>query len=374
MTHKPPLHAVVLAGGAGERFWPASRTAHPKPLLRVVGGRSLLDATLLRAHRFAARDRIWIVCGVEHASELRKASGLPASRVLVEPRRRNTAMAAAWISQRIAAEDPDAVMAVLPADHHVPDTGAFARAIARAAGAAHAARVMVTLGVTPTRPDTGYGYIELGPRAGPKFRGLREVKRFVEKPDLARARRYLRGGVHLWNAGVFVWSARTLLEEIEACEPQLHAALAPLRRAPKGRNRKAVEAAYRAAPSLPIDVAVMERSRRVWTLPVDFAWSDVGTWASLADELGVGSPGAKSSTRKSSAGRGSNRVIAGDVLLEDAESNLVWGGKRLVALLGVEDLAVVDTEDVIFITKLGSGSDVRRLVTAVRKRGRDDLT
>jgi mannose-1-phosphate guanylyltransferase/mannose-6-phosphate isomerase len=371
---KPPLHAVVLAGGAGERFWPASRKAHPKPLLQVVGGRSLLDATLLRAHRFASNDRVWVVCGVEHATELKRASGLPASRVLVEPQRRNTAMAAAWVSQRIAAEDPDAVMAVLPADHHIPDTRAFARDIGRAARAAHDARVMVTLGVTPTRPDTGYGYIELGAKAPSKFRGLHEVRRFVEKPNLARARRYLRGGRHLWNAGVFVWSAQTLLEEIEHCEPKLHAALAPLRKAPKGRNRKAVEAAYRAAPSLPIDVAVMERSRRVWTLPVDFAWSDVGTWASLADELGVGSPRRTSSARKSAASEGTNRVIAGEVLLEDAKSNLVWGGKRLVALLGVEDLAVVDTEDVIFVTKLGAGSDVRRLVSAVRKRGRDDLT
>jgi mannose-1-phosphate guanylyltransferase/mannose-6-phosphate isomerase len=364
----------VLAGGAGERFWPASRTAHPKPLLKVVGGRSLLDATLLRAHRFAAPDRVWVVCGKEHAGELRKASGLPASRVLVEPQRRNTAMAAAWISQRIAAEDSDAVMAVLPADHHIPDSRSFARDIGRAARAAHGAGVLVTLGVTPTRPDTGYGYIELGSPAEAKFRGLHEVRRFVEKPDLARAKRYLRGGKHLWNAGVFVWSAQTLLDEVERCEPELHAALEPLRRAPRGRNRKAVEAAYRAAPSLPIDVAVMERSERVWTLPVDFAWSDVGTWASLADELGVGKPARSSRTRKSPAGEGSNRVIDGQVLLEDADSNLVWGGKRLVALLGVEDLAVVDTEDVIFITKLGAGSDVRRLVGAVRKLGRDDLT
>ena len=172
MSRKPPLHAVVLAGGAGERFWPASRTEHPKPLLRVVGGRSLLDATLLRAHRFARNDRVWVVCGKEHAAELRRASGLPASRVLVEPERRNTAMAAAWISQRIAAEDPDAVMAVLPADHHIPDARAFARDIQKAANAAHQASVLVTLGVTPTRPDTGYGYIELRKARGRELRGL----------------------------------------------------------------------------------------------------------------------------------------------------------------------------------------------------------
>lgn len=368
---RAPLHAVVLAGGAGERFWPASRLHFPKPLLQVIGGRSLLDATLLRAHRFARADRIWIVCGSEHAREIRRASGLPASRVLVEPRRRNTAMAAAWAAQRIAASDPDAVLAVLPADHHVPNVGAFARAIRRSAKAASEAGVLVTLGIAPTRPDTGYGYIQVGPPAGARFKGLHIVSRFVEKPNAARARRFLAGGRHLWNAGVFVWSAKTLLGEIEVCAPDLHRALAPLRRAPRSRGPEPVEAAYRRAPSLPIDVAVVERSRRVWTLPVDFAWSDVGTWASLAEELGVGTP---SRTRRGAAPVGTNRVIAGDVLLEDSESNLVWGGKRLVALMGVEDLAVVDTDDVIFVTKLSGGSDVRRLVTALRSRRRDDLS
>lgn len=368
MSHSksPPLHAVILAGGAGERFWPASRTKFPKPLLEVVGGRSLLDATMARAKRFAAKNCIWIVCGPEHASAMRKASGLPVSRVLVEPQRRNTAMAAAWASLRIAADDPDAAIAILSADHHIPDAAAFARDIKRSARAASGAGVLVTLGVAPTRPDTGYGYIHVG-AAAPKFAGMHHVKSFVEKPNADRARRYLAGGKHLWNAGVFVWSARCFLEEVEVCAPELHEALAALRAAPKSRSRKPVEAVYRKAPSIPVDVAVMERSSRVWTLPVNWAWSDVGTWASLANELGVGTEAAGSRGKAT----GSNRVIDGEVLLEDAHRNLVWGGRRLVALLGVEDLAVVDTEDVIFVTKLSGGSDVRRVVKALRGRKRD---
>ena len=390
-ARRPALHAVILAGGAGERFWPASRRRHPKPFLRVVGGSTLLDATLARARRFARRDRIWIVCGSEHAGAVRRASGLAASRVLVEPERRNTAMAAAWAALRIAAEDPDAVMTVLSADHHIPDSGAFATAIRAAALGAAGAGVLVTLGVRPTRPDVGYGYIQLGEPAGEAFPGLHRVKRFVEKPDAARARRYLARGDHLWNAGVFVWSVSTLLSEVESCAPELHRALAPLRRQPRGRNRAALLASYRAAPSLPIDVAVMEVSSRVWTLPVDFAWSDVGTWASLAEQLGVGRPeepaagargraaGRKTRTAKGAKGRAvgdaaGNRVLAGDVLLEQARSNLVWGGQRLVALLGVEGLAVIDTDDVILITKLDGDSDVRRLVAALKAEKRDDLT
>lgn len=367
---KPPaLHAVIMAGGAGERFWPASRTRRPKPFLEVVGGRSLLAATVARARRFADPDHVWIVCGHEHAASMRRESGLPASRVLVEPRRRNTAMAVAWASLRIQAEDPEAVVAVLSADHHVPDDRAFARAIRRSARAAAGASVLVTLGVVPTRPETGYGYIQEGEAAGRRYPGLRVVRRFVEKPDAARARRYLAAGTYRWNAGVFVWSARTLMEEIEACAPDLHRALGPLIRSPRGRNRQAVEAAYRAAPSVPVDVAVMERSRRVWTLPVDFAWTDVGTWSSLAQELGVGHPARGDEIRRSG-----NRVIAGDVMVQDARNNLVWGGERLVALLGVEDLAVIDTRDVILVTKLDRSPDVRKIVARVKRDGRSGLT
>lgn len=364
-----PLHAVILAGGAGERFWPASRRHHPKPFLEVVGGKSLLESTLDRARGFAQDDRIWIVCGHEHARELRKHSGLPANRVLVEPRRRNTAMAVAWVAHRIAAEDPDAVMAVLPADHHVPRAKAFAAAIRKSARAASRAEVLVTLGVEPTRPDIGYGYIKLGPAAGRGYRGLHQVDRFVEKPDRKTAQRYLAKGGYLWNAGVFIWRAQTLLEEVATHAPALHRALAPLRAQPKGRNQKAVDKAYRDAPSLPIDIAILEKSTRVWSLPVDFAWSDVGTWASLAEDLGVGEV-----TRKDILTRSGNRLIAGEVLIEDAHNNLIWGREKLIALLGVENLAIVDTEDVILITNLKRSPDVKRFVAALKEKGRNDLT
>ena len=360
------MHVVILAGGAGERFWPASRRERPKHFLRVIGRQTLLDAALARARRLAPSDRIWIVCGQEQARVTRKESGLPASRLLVEPRRRNTAMAAAWAAQRVEAADPGAVMAVLSADHRIPDAAAFARDMKLSARAALEADTLITLGVKPTRPETGYGYIQSGGPA-PGFARLRCVKRFVEKPDLATARRYIRSGQYRWNAGIFLFKASVFLAEVARHAPDLHRALAPLR-GRQARTRKAVERAYRRAPSLPIDVAVMERSDRVWTLPVDFHWSDVGTWASLAEELGVGKRGA--------AGRkaGGNCVLGGDALLEEASNNLVWAGDRLVALLGVENLVVVDTEDVIFVTKLDAESDVRRLVAKLRDTDREDLT
>ena len=351
---------MILAGGAGERFWPASRSALPKPFLRVVGGRTLLDATAARARRVAAQQRLWVVCGDEHARAIRAALRLPPARVLVEPARRNTAAAVAFAAHRIAAEDPDAVMLVLPADHYIPDARAFARAARQAAGAAARARVLVTLGVTPTRPDTGYGYIQRGAPAGADHPGLYRVKRFVEKPDAARARRYLRHGGFLWNAGIFVWSAREILAEIAHYMPELHAALAPLA-APGRLARGALERAYRAAPSAPIDTGVMERSRRVWTLPVSWPWSDVGTWESLAQQLGVAA--------------GQSRAVAGELAFDDRGGNLVWGQPgRVVALLGVEGLAVVDTGDALLVARLDRSNDVREVVKALKAGRRSDVT
>jgi mannose-1-phosphate guanylyltransferase/mannose-6-phosphate isomerase len=356
----PPLHAVVLAGGAGERFWPASRARLPKPFLRVVAGRTLLDATLARARRLAGPDRVWVVCGAEHARAVRFATGLPPSRVLVEPERRNTAMAVGFAALRIAAQERDAIQVVLPADHVIPDARAFQAAVRRAAAAAAGQSVLVTLGVEPTRPETGYGYIRLGAAQGGAWTGLFRVRRFVEKPDAARARRWLRRGGHLWNSGIFVWSVGTILDEIERCSPAIHASLAALRRAAGSpRGAAALARAYRSAPALPIDRAVLEQSERVWCLPVEFHWSDVGTWESLAEELGVGED--------------VTRVIGGEVLLDDARGNLVWARDRLVALLGVEGLVVVDAGDALLVTRLERSSEVRRIVARLRDRGRSEL-
>ncbi|NQZ97093.1 MAG: NTP transferase domain-containing protein [Myxococcales bacterium] len=359
------IHAVILAGGAGERFWPASRAKHPKPLLEVVDGQSLLDATAARARRFASKGCVWVVCGADHAAAIRRSTGLPPSRVLVEPMRRNTAMAVALAAQRIATADPEGVMAVLPADHRIPDVKRFASEIKRAAVAAAAAGVLVTLGVEPTRADTGYGYINIGRAAGADHPGLSHVRRFIEKPNAAAARRYLKHGGYLWNAGIFVFSARTILEEIEACEPALFKALAPLKKAGKRLTKAALLAAYRKAPSMPIDVAVMERSKKVWTLPVSFHWSDVGTWQSLAEELGVTD--------------GLSKVVEGDLAHDDIGGNLVWttnhgGHARTVALLGVEGLAVIDTGDVLLVARLDRAADVRDIVKKLKANGRANVT
>jgi mannose-1-phosphate guanylyltransferase/mannose-6-phosphate isomerase len=350
------IHAVILAGGAGERFWPLSRARRPKPFLALGDRRVLLAQAVARARRVAGQ--VWVVCGRAHAREVMRVTGLPARRVLVEPARRNTAMAIGFAAARIGAEAPDAVLLVLPADHRIPDAAAFARAARRAAAGAVAAGALVTLGVRPTRPEAGYGWIDPGPRV-PGVRGLHRVRRFVEKPGEARARRFLRGGL-LWNAGIFAWEGRTILEEIQRCAPDVHRALAPVRRTPRGRGAAAAaRRAFGRAPARSIDHAVLERSRRVLVLPVDFAWSDVGTWASLAESLGVGP--------------GRNRTLAGGLVALDSGGNLVRGAGRLVALVGVEGLAVIETDDALLVARLDRSADVRGVVRELRARGRRDL-
>jgi mannose-1-phosphate guanylyltransferase/mannose-6-phosphate isomerase len=353
------LHVVVMAGGSGERLWPQSRRRRPKPLLPVAGGETLIGATLARARRIAGPDRVWLVCTADNAAALRRASGLPRRRVLVEPQGRNTAMAVGYAAVHVARQAPDATLLMLPADHVIPDARAFATAARRAARAAARTGALVTLGVAPTRPETGYGYLHVGELADPRHPGLHRVRGFAEKPTLARARRYLASGAWLWNAGIFAWRADAILAEIERHEPALGRALAPLRRA-KRLDRARVAAAYRRAPALPIDVAVLERSDRVWTLPIYFHWNDLGSWASLAGELGLAEGAA-------------SRVVAGEAWTEDAHGNLVWGADRPIALLGVAGLAVIDAGDALLITRLDRSGDVRRVVAKLRAAGRNEL-
>ena len=354
------LHAVIIAGGAGERFWPASRQAHPKPLLRFIDGRSLLEAVLSRSRRFADVERTWVVCNRKHAKAVRAETGLPASRVLAEPMRRNTAMAVAYAAARIRSHDPSAVMVTLPADHVIPDERAFGAAIRKAGRAARDSEVLVTLGVKPKCPATGLGYIQLGPAVGPKAPGLHRVRRFVEKPDTKTARRYLRSGNYLWNAGVFVWSVRAILEEIEAFAPDIHRALSPLRNTGRRPTADALLRIYRRVPSVSIDVAVLENSRRVWTLPVGFHWNDVGTWASLAEELGV-QPGR-------------SKTVMGELVECESDANLVWSQGRTIALLGVEGLVVIDTPDAVLVARLDQSSGMRKVVAKLKASGRTDIT
>src|SRR5262245_57703572 len=357
------MFAVIMAGGSGTRFWPASRERLPKQFLAITGDRTMLEETLARAERFAPPGRISVVVGRVHADLTKRIlSGQPVE-ILVEPRGRNTAACvglAALHAKRVAPRDvaEDEPMMVLPADHFIADVDGFMRTI-RAGARVACDGAIVTLGVAPNRPETGYGYIHIGAEGGeaseqPCFR----VRRFVEKPDYQTALGYLSSGDYLWNSGVFIFTARTILQEIEACMPALHDGLMEIERAIDTPDYDAaVGRVYNRIESVSIDYGVMEKtSKPIYVFKADFGWSDVGSWEALYE------------LRRAECDEQGNLSL-GDSRIIDAKRNLVFSTTdRKVALLGVEDLVVVDTPDAVMVAKLDRSQDVKRFADQYRER------
>ncbi|MCC6644362.1 MAG: mannose-1-phosphate guanylyltransferase [Polyangiaceae bacterium] len=353
------LWAVVIAGGAGTRFWPASTPARPKQLLALGPGSDepLLLATTRRLRSLVPEARLVVATGA-HLGDATRAllPDLPPANLLAEPAPRNTAACIGWAAREIEARDPDAVVCVFPADHAVRDLGAFLEAARAAAALASEGRI-VTIGLAPTRPETGYGYIELGEPL-PGHARAREVTRFVEKPSREVAEEYVRGGRHLWNGGLVVGQAARMRAAIAAHLPALAEGLDELQAA-RGRARE--EALSRVFPSLPsisIDHGVMERERGLAVVPGDFGWSDVGSWLT-AWEL----------AEKDARGN-----ATGGAVVVDSERCLVrsltTGRPRAIALVGVEDLVVVETDDALLVVRRDRAEDVKLAVDALRARAR----
>jgi mannose-1-phosphate guanylyltransferase len=307
-------------------------------------------------------ERLWVVTGTEHAIEVaRQLPSLRSAQLLVEPEGRNTAPAIGLAARHIAARDPGAIMVVLPADHAIGDPAAFQQALRAGAEAAAKHPVLITLGVKPTRAETGYGYIERGARVA-EFDGqvLHEVAAFREKPDPETAAKYFASGNHAWNAGVFLFRAAVINEEIATHMPDLaHGLSEPDLTQPGERGARALAEVYRRAPSISIDYGVLERSKRTWVMPVDCGWNDVGSWSALAD---VRTPDAE------------GNVVVGDAILLDSRNVLVHAAEGpLVALLGVENLVVVSTRDAVLVCPRDRAQEVRKMVEELARRGKQDL-
>jgi mannose-1-phosphate guanylyltransferase len=352
---------VVLAGGAGTRFWPASRRAVPKPFVPLLGDRTLLGDTLERLRLLAPARRTTVVSAEELAAATRRAlRAAPGTRLLLEPVARNTAAAIAWAAAVALGRGDEGVIGVFPADHHIPEARAFAAAVREAARAAADGERLVLIGIEPARPDTAYGYLRLAARGR---RGVVPVARFVEKPDPARARRFVADGSYLWNAGMVVARPERILAETRALSPEVWDALgAALERIASGArlSRRALAQAYRRVRALSFDYAVLERSRRVFALRGRFAWSDLGSWDALGTQI---------------AALDGNRVhsSATPVTL-DAERNVVWSSTdKTIALLGVKDLLVIQTTDALLVCANHRAQDVRKIVDELARRGRGDL-
>lgn len=351
---------MILAGGAGTRFWPASRRALPKPFVPLLGRETLLDATLSRLRRLAPPERTWVVLSQDLARLGRRAlRGRRRARLLVEPAARNTAPAIALAAAHVAGAGGD-LFGVFPADHHIADPPEFARTLARAARAAASGEHLLLVGIPPTRPDTAYGYLRVGAR---RSDGALRVLRFEEKPTLPRARRFAADGRHLWNAGMLVATPERVLDETRRLAPAVWRALGRvLDDIAAGRrvSRARLAAAWRRSPAISFDHAVLEKSARVLTLPGRFGWSDLGSWDSLAEHL---------------PRVGGNRVRgAPPVATIDSSENVIWNTTdKAVVLLGVSRLAVVETEDALLVCVLDRAQEVRRVADELLVR-RGELT
>jgi len=357
----PHLYAVIMAGGSGTRFWPLSRQLYPKQLLKIVGNETMIQQTMRRVLRCTPPDRVLISTTPAQADSIRvqlaEWKDSLKDNYILEPEARNTAPAIALAATEVLRRDPDAVMLVAPADHLIHKDGRFAAAVRL--GAALAARgYLVTFGVPPSRPETGYGYIQPDRTRRLAGRGKLAgyaVKRFVEKPDEATAQRYLRNGHYYWNSGIFVWRAAVVLEELARHQPALARGIRTLAASGPVRTVEG-EAAdrYRALTPISIDHGVMERSSRAAVIPVDFWWSDVGSWSSL-EEIAP----------RDRAGN----VVSGNVIDLGSRNSILYADRRVVATIGLDDMVVVDTPDATLICPKRRSQEVKQIVEILKRQG-----
>ncbi len=361
MTSQGAVRAVILAGGAGTRFWPASRAAQPKQLLPLTGGKPMILETADRVLPLLSGWSDVLVAGGRATEAATRAlmPDLPAANLLVEPAARNTAPCIGWAAAVVARQNPEAVVVVLPSDHHVADVPGFRRALELAIESARGGTI-TTIGVRPTRPETGFGYIELEGKGG----AVERVVRFVEKPPQNRAEAFLAGGKHVWNAGMFIFRACDMLAAIAAHAPGISALLAELDEAARaGDEAGCLDRRFSAMPSVSIDVGVMEKMDKLAVVPAEFGWSDVGSWEA-AWEL--------------AAKDASGNARAPEAVYVDARGNHVMDArsagqnKKLIALLGVSDLCVIETDDALLVAPRSRSQDVR-LVIEWLKQNRPEL-
>ena len=359
-TLKASLYPVIMAGGSGTRFWPLSRHLFPKQLLRIGGEETLIQQTMRRVLGCASARNVLISTNAPQAELIRVQladwkDDLKDNYVL-EPEGRNTAPAIALAALEVVARDPEGIMLVVPADHVVTGQRDFNGAVALAAQLA-VEDCLVTFGIKPIRPETGYGYIKPNSRAMLGTRGRLHgyrVQKFVEKPNAAKAAQYLKSGDYYWNSGMFVWRAATILDEVRRHQPALGKGMDHIRDLKvAGAPTQAVDDAYRRLVSVSIDNGVMERSSKSAVVPVSFKWSDVGSWGSL-DEVAA----------KNKAGN----VVNGRVVDIDSADSIVYADRRVVATIGLTDMVVVDTPDATLVCPKSRAQDVKQVVEILKRQ------
>ena len=348
-----------MCGGAGTRLWPLSRELYPKQLLALVNDYSLLQNTVTRCDGHPDVTPPILVCNEEHrflvAEQLREVEIAPAS-IILEPEGRNTAPAVALAAHEVLKREDDAILVVLPSDHVISQTDVFLDALTRAIDLAKTG-ALVTFGVVPDKPETGYGYIRKGLSVEDAYR----VDKFVEKPDLATAVEFFQSGLYLWNSGMFVFKASVFLKELAKQKPDIATAMTKATNVSKSDldfTRVNAEA-FRASPSDSIDYAVMENTTEAIVIPLDAGWSDIGSWDALW---------------KISEKDENNNTLVGDVVVNDVENSYVWSGHRLVSVIGLKDVVVVETADAVMVASMDQAQNVKAVVNHLKEGGREERT
>lgn len=350
------LHAVIMAGGSGTRFWPLSRRARPKQLLDLVGGASLIRQTVDRIRPLVPAERIVVVTGSEHAEALHaEVPEVPRANLLIEPVGRGTAAAIGLAAVVLRARDPEAILAVLPSDHFIRHPERFRAIVEAAAEASGAGDYLLTLGMKPTRPETGYGYIRVGERLRTaKDWPVHRVDRFIEKPERVRAEAYVADGRYLWNGGMFVWRADAILDAIRLHLGDVFEGIAEIGLGLGAGNLDAALArVYARLPNVSIDTGVLEKAGNVLVVPAEVGWHDVGSWNALDELL---------------PRREGGNVGVGEHVAIDTRGCVVVSPGKLVATVGVEDLVIVETDDALLVCRKEQAQDVRRVIEALEKR------
>ncbi len=345
-------YAVILAGGKGKRFWPYSRSGKPKQFLPIVGDRPMIRQTVDRIRSLIPSRNILVVTGSDLLGQVRESvPEIPEDNILLEPVGRNTAPCIAWASRIIASRNPDASIAVLASDHFIPDAEAFCALMGAALRFSASGRYLLTLGIRPTRPETGYGYLRIGSSIPcEESAAVHHVDRFVEKPDQTRALEYLASGRYLWNSGMFVFSAQAINQAFETLCPEIHAIVSEI--VLSGNNPSVIDRLFPTLPDISIDYAIMERSDRIAAFPVDFQWADVGSWDALIPFVDESESG--------------NRIQGGHVLIQ-CRNTFVTGHDRTVVGIGIEDLIIVDTKDALLVCRRDLAQKVNEVVGILSK-------
>jgi mannose-1-phosphate guanylyltransferase len=362
---------VILAGGSGTRFWPRSRRAHAKQVLALDGERSMIQQTVERLRPLAKPNKTWVITNEFLAQEIaEQLVGVPAEQIIQEPVARNTAPACGLAAFLIERQNPDAVLGVFPSDHVIGDEPRFLKALHKAIALAAAGDNMVVLGIEPVRPETGYGYIETGDYIGDE--AALHVRRFTEKPNLNRAEEFVAAGNYFWNSGMFLWSARTLANAVREHLPETAPLLEKIAAAyGTSEFEEVFRTLYSKCENISVDYAVLEpRSAkgsslsRLYCLPAEFSWNDLGSWASLYEY--------QLESRLRGDGDGNVAETEGHLTIE-AGNNYIYSPKKFVALVGVENLVIVDTEDALLIAHRDHSQDVGKIVKELSTSGRGDL-